>query len=300
VNRPLDCILCLLECRLRDLIKLGVSENSIGTSICKIKDLLRYDRTTAFVESFEIIKRVTGKIDPYADTKKRLKTLAEKVLRKMNSVIKSINFIHLIRIAAAANVFDTQVLGYVFNEATVEYRLIHEKPLIDETNLINWHKIKHIVYILDNHGEAVFDRFVISKLIEQGYNVTVIVRGSAYEIDVTIDDALELFKDISVNIVSVKGSYPALYAHKASREILNTLEESDIIIAKGIANLEAYLDSKKRIDKQILFLLRAKCPVISALLKVPRSASIAVTNRKVQDLAKAFNDLKSKPVTVHT
>ena len=53
------------------------------------------------------------------------------------------------------------------------------------------------------------------------------------------------------------------------------IEEADIVISKGIANLEAFLENCPSRPGRVVVALRAKCSPVSRLLGVPRGHGVA-------------------------
>ncbi|MCC6061264.1 MAG: hypothetical protein LM578_07035, partial [Desulfurococcaceae archaeon] len=94
-----------------------------------------------------------------------------------------------------------------------------------------------------------------------------------YEIDVIGE---ELESTTGIEVVKTPGNKPpVLYLNEG------------FIIAKGIANLEACLEDKE--TKETLHLLRAKCSVITTMLKVPKNAPIIATGGTVRRLLNMYN-----------
>jgi uncharacterized protein with ATP-grasp and redox domains len=129
------------------------------------------------------------------------------------------------------------------------------------------------VYIaVDNAGEAAVDMVLAEALRANGYEVKLAVRSESYEIDVTWE---ELESITGIEVVKTPGNKPpVLYLNEG------------FIIAKGIANLEAYLEDEE--VKETLHLLRAKCNVLAAMFKVPKNAPIIATGRTVRELLSTY------------
>ena len=114
-----------------------------------------------------------------------------------------------------------------------------------------------VLYLLDNAGEAVFDREVMRALQHRGADITAVVRQEAVLNDVTAREAecLALHEVASVTTTRSPGYGLAAFADSAWSTSL--FGAAHLVIAKGIANLETL--SHRRLPCPILFLYRAKC-----------------------------------------
>ncbi len=132
-----------------------------------------------------------------------------------------------------------------------------------------------ITYILDNAGEAVFDKMLIEEIRKiTNARIKVLVRSQPILNDVTYEDAkgLGIDKIPEVKVESVETIFPF---EKKSKEVEQTLRESDLTISKGQANYECLSDS----DENIYFLLVAKCDVIARDIGVQKKSPVLLKNR---------------------
>jgi uncharacterized protein with ATP-grasp and redox domains len=273
MNRPAECIACLINSRTGDLREAGLGEEAYYHTLLSLSNLILKSRTRAFSESFRVIAEASGKNDPYWEKKQVLNSLAQRVLELIEG--EEMREEDLLRLGAAANSFDTSVLGYEFNPESFSLEKLQEPLAIDETGKIVWEKIGTIAYVLDNSGEAVIDAFIITKLSELGYRVLAVAREDPYEIDVTATE-LEKILGKGAEILKSMGNLSPLYALERDTLVGKRLREADLIIAKGIANLEGYIDSGRWLKDKAFFLLRAKCPVIARAFEVQKGSPIAI------------------------
>lgn len=271
MNRPIDCIRCLANSRLTDIRRLGLGVDEASAMFEHISQLLRckVDRTTAFSESFNFLKRLSGSDDPYHELKRELREAGLSIKDRLEGVVKGAKVSELLQLSSASNFFDTQVLDYSFNISNMDLRMLFEKAVIrTELSLDDIpNSFDNIYYVLDNEGEAVVDEMSINELHRRGLNVVVVVRGGAYEIDVTKND-VKFLKFESPNMIWTEGSYPPLYQGI-------DVDENSLIIVKGIANFEGFVD-KPLHGAQVLFLMRAKCSVLTNLFRVSPNTSIII------------------------
>ena len=116
---------------------------------------------------------------------------------------------------------------------------------------------EEILYIADNAGEIIFDRLLIEQLpIEK---VTIAVKGSPVINDATIEDAILAGLHRIIEVIDNGSDGPGTILESCSQEFVDHFEKADLVIAKGQGNYETLSD----IDKNIFFILKAKCPVIA-------------------------------------
>ncbi len=134
---------------------------------------------------------------------------------------------------------------------------------------------KTLCYLHDNCGEIVLDKIlirVIKKLYPQ-ISVTSVVRGKPIINDVTIYDAKEVCLNSYARVVSNNTDVPGTYLKEVSPEVLKLLSESDVIISKGLGNLETLYGE----GYGIFYAFNCKCRHISAKFGYPLWASAFVS-----------------------
>ncbi|MEM1597981.1 MAG: ARMT1-like domain-containing protein [Pyrobaculum sp.] len=257
-----NCKLCIIFSRTGDLTRLK-RQDRLPDLLQELSSLLKEpSRSVAFSQSFKAVAKLTGLEDPYKDYKERLMAIGKKVAETVRQRLAQLSWdlTTALRIAAAANIVDTSVLGYrpkKLEEAVWDLPAIEEYVELPSS----------VYYVLDNAGEAQIDLVVAEALEKNGIRPTFVVRSEPYEIDV-------LEQDLSTyNVVKTPGNISPI-----------RWVQSGFIVAKGIANLEAYLEWGAAPS---LHLFRAKCDVLSKAFSVPRNASIIITGRK----AKAITQL---------
>ena len=116
---------------------------------------------------------------------------------------------------------------------------------------------EEILYLADNAGEIVFDRLLIEQLPMD--RVTVVVKGEPVINDATLQDAVVAGLDKIVEVTDNGSDAPGTILESCSQSFINHFDKADLVIAKGQGNYETLSD----VDKNIFFILKAKCPVIS-------------------------------------
>jgi hypothetical protein len=114
-----------------------------------------------------------------------------------------------------------------------------------------------VLYLADNAGEIIFDRFLIEQIGVD--KITLAVKGSPVINDATIDDAKAAGLTEIVKVIDNGDDAPGTILETCSDEFRQYFENADMIISKGQGNYETL----SRINKNIFFILKAKCPVIA-------------------------------------
>ncbi len=96
-------------------------------------------------------------------------------------------------------------------------------------------------------------------------DVTFAVRGKPILNDATMEDANLTGLAHVAKIISNGDDAPSTLLHRTSKEFNEVYEQADLVIAKGMGNLEGLLNTGKN---KLFFMLIAKCDHISNLLGV--------------------------------
>jgi uncharacterized protein with ATP-grasp and redox domains len=116
---------------------------------------------------------------------------------------------------------------------------------------------KDILYIADNAGEIVFDRLLIKQIGPE--KITFVVKGGPIINDATIEDAQAAGLTDLMKVIDTGDDAPGTILEFCSEDFQHCFEAADLVIAKGQGNYETL----SNIDKNIFFLVKAKCPVIA-------------------------------------
>ncbi len=210
-----------------------------------------------------LIRKMTNNNDPYHRAKQKFNKLALRMLGELEENIRaSENPLETaIRLAIAGNIIDlgvktslaeSDVEDVIKNCLTMDF---DNSQIDDFKNSIK--NAKKILYLTDNAGEIVFDRVLIEQLPLD--KVTVAVRGKPIINDATMEDAEFSGLTKIVKVIDNGTDAPGTVLESCSEEFKRYFENADLIIAKGQGNYETLSDS----DKNIFFILKAKCPVVA-------------------------------------
>jgi uncharacterized protein with ATP-grasp and redox domains len=264
----LDCLPCFVRQAL-DAARMVTDEPAVQEQVLRqvLAELGRIDLSWKPPQMGQRIHRlvrdVVGFEDPYHDVKRRFNNAALKIYSRMRQrVIESENPLEAaIQLAIAGNIIDFGVNGTLRDgdlEQTISECL--------DANFTGFqleafgqavNNAEEILYIADNAGEIVFDRLLIEQLpIEK---VTVAVKGAPVINDATMEDAVLAGLPQIVEVIDNGSDAPGVILESCSQSFRDRFDKADLIIAKGQGNYETLSD----VDKNIFFMLKAKCPVIA-------------------------------------
>ncbi len=208
---------------------------------------------------------VSGVADVYRREKDISTQLALQMLPEMRHAVENSSdwFASAVRLAVGGNIIDFGA-DPDFNLETAGQRVreVFDWPVDREalTRLYDaMNNAETIFYMLDNCGEAVFDRLLIERFADK---ITVGVRGFPILNDVTPREA-EMSGIDFVPVVDTGDMTPGVSLKNSSPEFLRQMRSADLVIAKGQGNFETL----SGYDRPIAFLLRVKCRVIAEILK---------------------------------
>ena len=105
-----------------------------------------------------------------------------------------------------------------------------------------------------------FDCLLLQQL--PSLELTYAVRSAPIINDATIEDAQASGLGQYARIISTGCVAPGVLLNECSEAFLDIFYNADIVISKGQGNYETLSDC----DRELFFLLKAKCPVIAGLL----------------------------------
>ncbi len=212
----------------------------------------------------DVIRKATGNSDPYREIKCRHNEQALGMEEELSGLINgSVSPLpDALKLAAAGNLID---MGpeRKWNEMRDIFRDFAKKnPMhFDYAPFVKaLGKANTFLYLGDNAGEIVLDKILIGVLLrETDIDITYVVRGGPVINDATMDDARFVGMTDLVRVIDTGAAFPGVVPEASSEEFLGRYETADLILAKGQGNYESLSEE----NKNIFFLLQAKCPVIA-------------------------------------
>jgi hypothetical protein len=264
----LDCICCFVRQAL-DAARLATEDEQIHEEVVRgvlrLASDLDMSRSPPVIgqQIHRLIRKLTGSDDPYRQVKGRFNNLALRLYPDLRSwIMNSGNpFETAIRLAIAGNIIDlgvktsiqeSEIEGVIRDCLTTDFDGLEVKAFGDAVS-----KAERVLYLADNAGEIVLDRLLIEQLPAE--KVTVAVKGSPVINDATMEDALLAGLPKIVEVIDNGSDAPGTILQTCSQSFRDRFEDADLIIAKGQGNYETLSGA----DKNIFFILKAKCPVIA-------------------------------------
>ena len=277
----LDCIPCFFRQAL-DTARLVTEDESIHEQI--VRDTLDLTKGMNLHQSppamsrhiHRRIRELVENSDPYRHLKQRHNQLALELYDLLEPMVRnSGNPLEMaVRLAIAGNIID---LGVKTSLTENDIKGTIEQALHDPFNYsaveqlrVDADKAGNILYLLDNAGEIVFDRLLIEQLPTE--KITAVVKGSPIINDALMEDADAVGLTKIVNVIDNGSDAPGTILDICSDTFRSCFKQVDLIIAKGQGNYETL----SHIDKEIYFILKAKCPVVASDLNCPVGQMILI------------------------
>lgn len=278
-----ECVPCIYGVRAREIAssRLGEEEkfHALAELTRRYAGLIGPGASTIVVatKAFRIVKELTGDEDPYRAYKEESYRLGEELAREAARRAESLTgferFKFLLKASTAANLLDPGAPLGVHPGQLLERaeRLVFAR---DETEQFYLHLLQtdKVSYLLDNAGEAHLDKLVIDEIARMGIKVRVFAKGAPYQNDVTYDEALRLGLGEHAELISTETDAAGPVRELIPGHVWEKMVDADLIVAKGMANFEAFLDNPP--PKPLFAMLVAKCgPVAEAARVKPGEAA---------------------------
>jgi len=263
-----DCMPCFVRQAL-DAARLATDDEQIHEKV--VRKVLRLAAELDMSQSppamgqeiHRLIRNLASSDDPYRKIKRRFNNLALKLYPELRKQIVGSNhrLETAIRLAIAGNIIDFGVNSSI-NESDL-HKAISESLTadFDNTQLVSFRdatrQAEEILYLVDNSGEIIFDRLLIEQLPYE--KVTVVVKGRPVINDATVEDAELAGLPRIVEVIDTGSDAPGTILESCNESFNRRFDAADLIVAKGQGNYETL----SKVDKNIFFILKAKCPIIS-------------------------------------
>lgn len=214
-------------------------------------------------------KNITNITDPYVTLKEQYNKIAKEIYERIIEEKWLDNaedpFDMSCRLAIAGNIIDFSVglnLEHSDIVKSVEDSIKHDIFGTGTTALREAvEKSNNIMYIADNAGEIIFDKFLLENLPVN--KVTYVVKGGPIVNDATMQDAISAGIVDLVKVIDNGHAAQGTILKDCSSTFKSEFSKADLIISKGQANFETLSDIK---DKTIFYLLRAKCSSVASAI----------------------------------
>jgi damage-control phosphatase, subfamily I len=212
-----------------------------------------------------VVRAVTGNDDPYREVKQTATAGALAMLPALHKLLDSSEdkLETAIRLSIAGNIIDFGP-NQDYDLWEVVIRVLSQDFAINDLPQLRQRleTASSILFLGDNAGETVFDRFLIETL---PLPVTYVVRGGPVINDATYEDAVTAGIDHVANIIDNGTRIPGTIVSECSSTFQAHFNTADIILAKGMGNYETLSTT----SRPVFFLLQVKCPVIARDIGAP-------------------------------
>lgn len=212
-----------------------------------------------------MIKQRTGCNDPYYREKIESNNIALKYMDDVKKILEEDDSLeNYVKIAIIGNILDfgaftldddieSVIKDALKKELTVKDIEEFEKSLTENDK---------VLYLVDNTGEIVFDRLLLSKIKEYDLDITIAVKSEPILNDACMAEALDAGLDEFGEIMEIGAGTVGYVDSKISDEFREIFDSHKFIISKGMGNYEGLTEIDLS-TKDIYFLLCAKCNTIS-------------------------------------
>lgn len=266
----LECLPCFLR-QVIDASKMATDRLDIQKAIIKdtAKLIIKYEEykyaPALGREMHSIVKRYTGNLDPYREIKEQnIKTaLGVYPFLKQYLFNKKDRLYWALKIAATGNIIDSAIYSGIDIEDIVN-KDIHKEFAVCDFEIFEklMKNCKTILVIGDNAGETVFDRVLIEEFLH--ISITYAARSESIINDATIEDVYASGFNSGMKVISSGCNAPGTIIEECSEEFLEIYNNADVVISKGQGNYETLSDQQR----EMFFLLKAKCPIVAERLGV--------------------------------
>ena len=212
-----------------------------------------------------LIKQRTGCADPYYREKIESNNLALKYLDDVKKILDEDDSLeNYVKIAIIGNILDFGAFTLDDDiESVIKDSLKKELTVKDIEEFENSLK-EHdkVLYLVDNTGEIVFDKLLLSKIKEYDVDITIAVKSEPILNDACMKEALDAGLDEFGEVVEIGAGTVGYVDSEISDEFRQIFENHRFIISKGMGNYEGLTEIDLS-QKDIYFLLCAKCNTIS-------------------------------------
>lgn len=223
----------------------------------------------------KIVRDRLGK-DPYQDVKRESNELALSLYDHMKDVVSNSDdeLNTAVRIAIAGNIMDFGPYSHFDFDSTLSECLVADMA-VDQCSSFKeqCEDAMSLLYLVDNAGEVVCDKVLLETMmgLYPLKKVTMAVKGGNILNDATYHDIDEvgLNKLPNIDFLCVSNGESFTGIPRESDSFRKIMDSYDMVISKGQGNYEM-LSS----NKDIFFLLKAKCALIAEDIGVPMGSMV--------------------------
>ena len=292
-----DCSACIAN-SMKTLIPIlaedEVEQNRLFSLVFKrLSEGYRENRSPILVsiQIHQELYEIAGVENPYSEIKRVSNESALKVLPLIEKKTDAFEGYERLRACLAAS-----ITGNVIDYNVAEHRpdlgalveifdsILAEGFALDDSKHL-WSSLNSgkgkLVYLADNAGEVILDIPLLRFLKELGWKTTFVVKGRAMINDATEEDV----RGTEIEELATVANSGA-WAHGApieyvSQEFLQLMEDSDLVISKGQANIETVPEIQRKTGVETYYVTKAKCSHISQAVGAKKGDNVVLRRPKI-------------------
>ena len=216
------------------------------------------NKTGSYIHN--LIKEKTNCHDPYINEKRLGNEIALKYLPLAQNILDENDTLeNRVKIAIVGNILDFGAFELSEDiEKLIKDSLDKDLAVKDIESFENaLKKYDNVLYLVDNTGEIVFDKLLLSKIQEYDLDITIAILN-----DACMEDAISTGLNEFGEIVEIGAGTVGYVDSEISDEFREIFNAHEFVISKGMGNYEGLteIDLSK---KEVFFLLCAKCGTIA-------------------------------------
>lgn len=226
------------------------------------------------------VKRILDLDDPYRVVKEESIRKALDIYPRLKELVsESENPLRrATEICIAGNVIDFAPSNSHDIEAAIDEVISSKKNHFDWTPFAKaLDQASSILFLGDNAGETVFDRVLIEAI---GKPVKYAVKSEPVINDTILEDAIASGLGQVAELIENGSPMAGTVLPKCSDAFMDLYINAEMVISKGQANFETLVDEKR----QIFFLFKVKCDLLSRKHNIPLNEYVLLDNLKLQTL----------------
>lgn len=266
-----ECGPCFLR-QAKEALELSTDDEALKMEVMEeifkfLSDNFKVDTNSNSTGSkmHNMIKQKTGCIDPYYKEKIEGNEIALKYLPDVKRILEEDDSLeNYLKISIIGNILDFGAFTLDDDiESVIKTSLEKDLAVKDIEEFENSLKMHDkVLYLVDNTGEIVFDKLLLSKIREYDLDITIAVKSEPILNDACMKEALDAGLDEFGEIVEIGCGTVGYVDSEISDEFREIFESHKFVISKGMGNYEGLTEIDLS-DKEVYFLLCAKCNTIS-------------------------------------
>lgn len=243
------------------------------------------------IQLYQELYEIGGVEDPYSEIKRLSNESALKALPLIEKKTDVLEGYERLRACLAAS-----IAGNVIDYNTAEHSpdlgalvevfdsILAEGFALDDSKHL-WRSLKSqkgsLVYLADNAGEVILDIPFLRFLKELGWKTTFVVKGQAMINDATEDDVRGTEIEELATVTNSGAWAHGVPIEYVSKEFLQLMEESDLVISKGQANIETVPEIQQKTGVETYYVTKAKCSHISQSVGAKKGDNVVLRRPKI-------------------